>query len=72
MRAFELKPEGQALFEPFSIQVDIESIDQLRAFERAAVRMANGHGVELHELLKRKLDRFEVEAALVREGPAQG
>lgn len=72
MRAFELKPEGRSLFEPFSIQVDIETLDQLKAFERAAVRMTNGHGVELHELLRRKLDRFEASepvSAAVRPSP---
>lgn len=41
-------------FQAFSIQIDIENTDELRALTRAADSMTNGHGLQLYDLLQSK------------------
>jgi hypothetical protein len=59
MRAREVQGQPEVAFRRFSVQIDIENIDQLRALTAAAARLCNGHGLELYPLLKDQLDQYD-------------
>lgn len=52
-------PLPRPVLERFSIRIDIDDADQLRALVAAAGKMCNGHGLQLYGLLKSRLDAYE-------------